>query len=178
MSDIPEIDRAVAAIIAKHLPPAREGQASNDDEAFYLRVSAYSYAGGYRVANGAAERQRLKDMSRAAREISRLYREMHPLVRMEFKAARLADLAEIVAREREAAEATLKRLDDEGRINWRAVSLVGDCRDLWRRRVGRDAPKSDPKKGSRFGMFLADVLDAYQAGRPIPAVRAWRRAHS
>ena len=188
------------AVLAECLPPPTQGQDTNEDEAFRLLCTWADPAGGYRVLDRDGELAKLAEMQRAAGQLARLMSELRPAVRHAliveankhdgasletyFAPGPLGSLAEIAAlperikKARPAAEAVVVKSQDAGKMNWRAASLVGDCRDLWKRRTGRDAPRTEPKPSSAFLPFLEDVLAAFDAGRPIPAFRAWMRAHS
>lgn len=192
------LDRVEAAL-AEHLPAPLEGQESNENEALELLYTWADRFGRYRVLNRDAEREKLAEIQRAAGLLARLWRGLDPKVSrmLDFAGSshdglkletymttsKLGSLSQIVAlperikKARPAAERVIAEADPAGKMNWRAASLVGECRDLWKRRTGREAPRTEPKHSSKFLPFLEAVLAAFDAGRPIPAFRAWMRAH-
>jgi hypothetical protein len=185
--------------LAEHLPPAAPGQPSDEDEAFSLICTWSDPTGGYRVLDADAQRETLTEMKRAADTLARLWASLHPSVRNAlwaeatrhkgteldtfFTTGKLGSLQEIAAlperikRARPAAERVITKASEAGKTNWRGVSLVDECRDLWKRRTGRDAPRSEPRPSTAFYRFLEDVLLIFDAGRPVPAFRAWMAAH-
>ena len=197
-----DLQRRLSQAIAETLPPATEGQTPDDEHAFDLLITWSHPTGGYEAFDPEAEREKLIEMQRAAATLARLHRELHPSVRVALANAadavdpsqmasfhtrgRFGPLSELQAlpeRLREARKgaegviASGSAPDMRADFNWRGASMVDDCRKIWRQRTGQEPPTSEPKQSTAFYGFLDAVLTTLGAGRPIPAFRAWMRAH-
>jgi hypothetical protein len=193
-----KLQEMLEAAIGEHLPPPRPGQAPNDEEAFMLIVSGALPTGGY-VVMPSGEMERLAQFQEAIEAAARAWSALSHDTRFALGAATgnldpakingfwwvhrlppigiVAALPDMMRAGQKRAMREIERSGDAGRVGWRAVSLVGECRALWARRTGKHAPKAIKETG-RFHDFLDAVLTAFDAGKPVPAMRAWRKLHS
>lgn len=74
-----------------------------------------------------------------------------------------------------------KRLNEgapTGHTNWLEINIADECREVWLRRTGKEAPRLISNTG-KFSGFLHDVFEKLKLkGKPIPAMQAWSKIQS
>ncbi len=190
--------QSLAAVIGEHLP--HHGQLDSDimeAEGFMLIFS--SPTGYYDAWDAAKEESKLDDLKRATQDLVGIYKSLHPSVECQVHLAShyitsvknfrssdglpdlltiFAVLPEMVERCVEAGKDEIQRGESVGRTNWLAVSVIDNCRAVWLRRTGDEAPKG-LNPASPFGKFVRDVFKVIgMKGDPRSAMDAWNRVQS
>lgn len=189
---------SIERALDEHLPPAREGQISNKEEALMLLVSNSGPVGRYLVAKKSSELEALARFEEAIESLAAAWDALTPNTRGALTHATLkldpnsvrryynpqglpsmaivAALPDLMRASRKAAMRSIDSCEEAGEVGWQAVSLFGNCRELWKTRTGRDAPRTFNETGP-FYRFVSAVLEVFGAGKPIPAMRCWNRLH-
>ncbi|MBB3900100.1 hypothetical protein [Roseococcus suduntuyensis] len=171
---------ALEAVIAEHLPAARDGAPSDADEALLLRLAIVGN-GRFKVMDKAKELARLADVHLAATALRNALDSLdlnarHALTQAAmavpsralrqprragggFTFADVLDLPEVLRHAAPAAREVIQAASEAGGTKWRAVSLLMATRELWARRQPKPPPRH-PNPATRFGRFAQDVFDA------------------
>ncbi|UOM34871.1 hypothetical protein [Acuticoccus sp. I52.16.1] len=194
------LDRVERAI-REHLPAraifGSDERQSNKFEALALCNAAATAIGADTFGiSKEAERAKLNELLCAARAMGDAYRSLSSGVRMAlWDGARQADpaamgtrnipsplviprIAALVEAGLPAAREAIESAQEKGRRNTRAAAVVGEARAIWQRRTGKALPAKQLDEATPFALFLADVLDALDCGKPRSAYRAWAALHS
>lgn len=193
---------ALAAVLSSRLPQG--DTRDNEGDALMIATAAFSVTGGYDAYAAEKETAKLEQLERSLRTVATVITSLHPDVRCalasglpldevitlddggrkraitrgaQFLLASLHDLPRQLAPGIANAKRRAKAGHPPGRTNWRAVSVIDECRALWKRRTGY-APDS-LNEASPFGFFVKEVFAVLGLdSNPRAAMDAWRRVQS
>jgi len=87
-------------------------------------------------------------------------------------------LGKVVKRFADNAATAIDQVQDQGKVNWKAVHAVEGLRILWWRNTGNDGPSRALNPASRFAKYLKDGFDFLEIkANPESAFKRWVAAY-